>query len=115
MKSKLPEFIPAPTREKAVKDFLELWRAFVASPVVDTALIELANDSFYEQANQLSEEFVEFLSQKDSPLLVDVLALANALLCVYVTLVLISCESDDPYRAFVTAWFKRREKEASGE
>lgn len=115
MKSKLPEFIPAPTRKKAVKDFLELWRAFVASPVVDTALIELANDSFYEQANQLSEEFVEFLSQKDSPLLVDVLALANAMLCVYVTLVLISCESDDPYRAFVTAWFKRREKEASDE
>lgn len=115
MKSKLPEFIPAPTREKAVKDFLELWRAFVASPVVDTALIELANDSFYEQANQLSEEFVEFLSQKDSPLLVDVLALANAMLCVYVTLVLISCENDDPYRAFVTAWLKRREKEASGE
>jgi len=107
------EVSAAPSKSAAVMDFLQLWRLFTASAAVDAALTKfLHDDTFGERLVKQCDEILDFLDKNATSPLIDILALANAMLNIYATVVLDNPSEDDPEYAFLTAWVKRRKKEA---
>src|SRR5690606_27407080 len=80
------EVSAAPSKSAAVMDFLQLWRLFTASAAVDAALTKfLHDDTFGERLVKQCDEILDFLDKKATSPLIDILALANAMLNIYVT------------------------------
>jgi hypothetical protein len=93
-------------QEEYVKKFLLVWRLLTVSPVIDTALAKFLGDDVFSQCvEECSEELLDFLSQKHTTPLVDILALAVTLANVYLNVVLKGGDKSAPEFAYLATLF----------